>query len=194
MRTAKIERNTKETMIKLELNLDGTGSGTVTTNIGFFDHVLMSFSFHSLCDLKIEAIGDLYVDTHHLVEDVGIVLGQAIKEALKDKKGINRFASCIIPMDEALVLCAIDLSTRGYLEIDKKFKKEKIGDFETDTVEEFFRALAMNAGINLHFQIIRGENYHHIIECMFKAFARSLKEAVSLDKKMDKIPSTKAIL
>lgn len=194
MRTSSVERNTQETKIKIDLNLDGAGRTDINTKIGFFDHMLSSFGKHSLCDIKIDALGDLDVDSHHTVEDVGIVLGLAISKALGNKEGITRFGSAIIPMDETLVLCSLDLSGRAYFEFDCRLTTSKLGEFDSEMVEEFFRAISNNAKINLHIQVLKGKNNHHIIEGIFKAFARALKDAVTLDPRVKGIPSTKDIL
>lgn len=190
-RRANINRKTKETDINLEINLDGSGNAQVETGIGFFNHMLDSFSRHGFFDLKLNVKGDLYVDSHHTVEDTGIVLGQAIKKALKDKKGIKRYGSCILPMDEALVLCAIDLSGRPYLSYDLEFLTDKVGYMETEMIKEFFYALSYSAGINLHIKMLNGTNSHHIVEATFKAFAKALDEACQLDNRIDGVLSTK---
>lgn len=192
MRTAELRRQTKETKIEVILNLDGEGKAVISTGIGFFDHMLITLSKHSSMDLCLKAEGDLYVDQHHLVEDVGICLGTAIDKALGDKRGIKRYGFAIVPMDEALVLSSVDISGRGGFWKDFSLKKSRLGEFETETVEEFFRQLAYNAKITLHFQLFSGDNLHHIIEALVKAFALALKEAVKIDG-MD-IPSTKGVL
>lgn len=194
MRTSKINRNTAETKIQLSLNLDGEGITSIQTGIGFFDHMLTHIGKHSLSDLQVEASGDLEVDCHHTVEDVGIVLGQALKEAIGDKAGINRYGQAIIPMDEALILCAVDLSGRAYVDVDTPFTVERVGDFDTEMVEEFFRAVGVNAGMNLHIQVLRGKNNHHIIEGMCKAFAKALLMAVTLNPRIKGVASTKGML
>ena len=194
MRTSSIQRDTAETKIKLSLNLDGEGKTTIQTGIGFFDHMLTHIGKHSLSDLVVEVDGDLEVDCHHSVEDAGIVLGQAIKEAVGNKEGINRYGQAIITMDEALILCAIDLSGRPYVDVDTPFTVDRVGDFDTEMVEEFFRAVAVNAGMNLHIQVLRGKNNHHIIEGMCKAFAKALLMAVTLNPRIKGIPSTKGML
>ena len=194
MRTSKIDRNTAETKIKLSLNLDGEGKTSIQTGIGFFDHMLTHIGKHSLSDLQVEASGDLEVDCHHTVEDVGIVLGQALKEAIGDKVGINRYGQAIIPMDEALILCAVDLSGRAYVDVDTPFTVERVGDFDTEMVEEFFRAVGVNAGMNLHIQVLRGKNNHHIIEGMCKAFAKALLMAATLNPRIKGVASTKGML
>lgn len=194
MRRAAIGRDTAETRINLSLNLDGEGTVKVTTGIGFFNHMLTHIGKHSLSDLVVNAEGDLQVDCHHTVEDVGIVLGQAIKQALGNKEGINRYGQAIIPMDEALILCAIDLSGRPYIDVDTPFTTDRIGDFDTEMVEEFFRAVGVNAGMNLHIQVLRGKNNHHIVEGMCKAFAKALLQAVTLNPRIKGVPSTKGML
>ncbi len=193
-RSATVIRNTKETDIELTLNLDGKGNGTIDTGIGFFNHMLESFTRHGLFDMKLSAKGDLIVDCHHTIEDVGIVLGQAIKEALGDKKGIKRYGSSILPMDETLVLCAIDLSGRPYFAFDATFESSSVGYFDTQMVKEFFYAISYSAGMNLHIKLLSGGNDHHIIEAMFKAFAKALDEATMKDTRIKDILSTKGSL
>ncbi len=193
-RSADIRRKTKETNISLSLNLDGTGESAVQTGIGFFDHMLEGFAKHGFFDLAVAAEGDLAVDCHHTVEDTGIVLGNAVREALGDKKGIRRFGSCILPMDETLVLCAVDLSGRPYLVFDASFTMERTGYLDTEMVKEFFYAVSYSAGMNLHIRVLSGSNHHHIIEAMFKAFARALDEAVSFDQRISDVLSTKGSL
>ncbi len=195
MRTSTITRNTQETKINLTLNLDGKGESKIDTGCGFFDHMLTLFSKHSKIDLDVTCNGDTNVDYHHTVEDIGIVLGKAILEALGDKKGINRYADTILPMDESLILTAIDISGRSYLGFDALFPSQKIGDFDTELVEEFFMALTRSAEITLHIKKMAGENSHHIAEGIFKSFARSLRVAVALDENFkDQLPSTKGVL
>lgn len=193
-RTALITRKTEETDIKLELNLDGTGESRVDTGIGFFDHMLKSFAKHGFFDLKLSCAGDLEVDCHHTIEDVGIVLGQAIKKALKGKKGIRRYGSFLLPMDETLVMCAIDLSGRPYLNYQVSHTAERVGYFDTEMVREFFYAISYSAGMNLHIKLMDGLNDHHIIEAEFKAFAKALDEAVSFDPRIRDVLSTKGAL
>ena len=193
-RTASIERNTKETKIVLELNLDGTGKGDISTGIGFFDHMLEGFARHGFFDLKVGVEGDLIVDGHHTIEDTGIVLGTAIREAVGDKKGMKRFGQCILPMDEALVLCAIDVGGRPWLNYDAKLTAERVGYLETELIHEFFYAVSYSAGMNLHIKVLDGQNNHHIIEAMFKAFARALDEATRLDGRITDVMSTKGTL
>ncbi|MCM1105762.1 MAG: imidazoleglycerol-phosphate dehydratase HisB [Blautia sp.] len=194
VREADIERKTKETDIHLTLGLDGSGIAGVSTGIGFFDHMLEGFAKHGFFDLKLTCEGDLAVDGHHSIEDCGIVLGSAIREALGDKTGIRRFGSCILPMDESLVLCAVDLSGRPYLVFDGAFTTERIGYMDTELVREFFYAVSYSAGMNLHLKVLSPGNNHHMAEAMFKAFARALAEAVSFDPRVEGILSTKGSL
>ena len=193
-RTATVQRNTKETKINLTFNIDGTGSCKSETGVGFFDHMLDGFTRHGLFDLDVKVDGDLFVDCHHTIEDTGIVLGNAIKEAVGDKKGIKRYGSCILPMDEALVLCAIDLSGRPYYVSDAVFTAEKCGDMDLEMVKEFFYAVSYSAGINLHFKVLSGSNNHHIVEAMFKAFAKALDSATMYDERIVGVLSTKETL
>lgn len=193
-RCAKINRKTSETEIEIILELDGKGEASVDTGIGFFDHMLNSFARHGLFDLKVSVKGDLHVDCHHTVEDTGIVLGEAIKEALGDKKSIKRYGSFLLPMDETLVLCAIDLSGRPYLVYDADFAVERVGYLDTEMVKEFFYAISYSAGMNLHMKEMYGQNAHHIIEAMFKAFARALDDATTLDPRVVGLPTTKGAL
>lgn len=193
-RRAEIERNTKETKIKIALELDGTGKAELHSGIGFFDHMLDGFARHGLFDLTVDVDGDLDVDCHHTVEDTGIVLGNAIREAVGDKKGIRRYGSCILPMDEALVLCAVDLSGRPYYVSDVSFSAPMIGDLDTETISEFFYAVSYSAAINLHFKVFSGSNSHHICEAMFKAFAKALDAAVAVDPRITDVLSTKGSL
>lgn len=190
-RTAKVIRTTKETDITLELNLDGSGCYEIDTGIGFFNHMLEGFAKHGFFDLKVKVRGDLEVDGHHTVEDTGIVLGQAIKEALGEKKKIVRYGSAILPMDDALVLCAIDLCNRPYLSFQAEFGVERVGTFEVELVKEFFYAISYSVGMNLHIKKLDGQNAHHIIESMFKAFAKSLDAAVAYDERIQGVLSTK---
>lgn len=194
MRTASIKRKTSETDIAITLNLDGTGKADIETGIGFLDHMLKSFAKHGFFDLTVKVKGDLYVDCHHTIEDTGIVLGEAIKEALGDKKSIKRYGSMLLPMDETLVLCAIDLSGRPYLNFKGEFTTDRVGDFDTEMVREFFYAVSYSAGMNLHIKQLDGDNNHHIIEAMFKAFAKVLDEAVSIDPRIIDVLSTKGAL
>lgn len=193
-RTCKITRKTNETDITLELSLDGSGKSNIDTGIGFFDHMLNSFAKHGFFDLNIACKGDLYVDSHHTIEDVGIVLGQAIKEALGNKKGIKRYGYFILPMDEALILCSMDLSGRPYFVFDASFTVEQVGNMDTEMVKEFFYAVTYNSGMNLHMKQLEGSNNHHIIEGMFKAFAKAFDEAVQIDNRIDGVLSTKGTL
>ena len=193
-RTATVQRNTKETKINLTFNIDGTGSCKSETGVGFFDHMLDGFTRHGLFDLDVKVDGDLFVDCHHTIEDTGIVLGNAIKEAVGDKKGIKRYGSCILPMDEALVLCAIDLSGRPYYVSDAVFTAEKCGDMDLEMVKEFFYAVSYSAGMNLHFKVLSGSNNHHIVEAMFKAFAKALDSATMVDERIVGVLSTKETL
>lgn len=193
-RTADYVRKTKETDISLHLNLDGTGSSSIHTGIGFFDHMLDGFARHGLFDLKVNVAGDLAVDCHHTIEDTGIVLGNAIKEAVGDKKGIRRYGSCILPMDETLVLCAVDLSGRPYLVFDGEFTTDRVGYMDTEMVKEFFYAISYTAGMNLHIRVLSGGNNHHMIEAMFKALAKALDQATIIDPRITDILSTKGSL
>lgn len=194
MRSATVERNTKETKIKMSLNIDGTGNSKTATGVGFFDHMLDGFARHGLFDLDVKVDGDLFVDCHHTIEDTGIVLGTAIKEAVGDKCGIKRYGSCILPMDEALVLCAIDLSGRPYYVSDAEFTADKCGDMDLEMVKEFFYAVSYSAGMNLHFKVLSGSNNHHIVEAMFKAFAKALDSATLYDERIVGVLSTKETL
>ncbi|MBQ8546001.1 MAG: imidazoleglycerol-phosphate dehydratase HisB [Clostridia bacterium] len=195
MREAKIERATKETDIKLSLNLDGKGENEINTGCGFLDHMLTLFSRHSRIDLNVYCKGDTDVDYHHTTEDIAICLGKAIKDALGDKKGINRYDDVILPMDESLILCAVDISGRGGLYYTLNIPSYRVGDFDTELCEEFFMALARESGITIHLRSLAGTNSHHIIEGTFKAFARALKTAVAVDEKYkDEIPSTKGVI
>ena len=194
VRTADYVRKTKETDISLHVNLDGTGSSSIHTGIGFFDHMLDGFARHGLFDLKVNVAGDLAVDCHHTIEDTGIVLGNAIKEAVGDKKGIRRYGSCILPMDETLVLCAVDLSGRPYLVFDGEFTTDRVGYMDTEMVKEFFYAISYTAGMNLHIRVLSGGNNHHMIEAMFKAFAKALDQATVIDPRITDILSTKGSL
>lgn len=193
-RTADCVRRTKETDISLTLNIDGTGESAVNTGIGFFDHMLEGVARHGFFDLAISVEGDLAVDSHHTIEDTGIVLGTAVKEAIGDKKGIKRYGSCILPMDETLVLCAVDLSGRPYLSFEGAFTVEKVGYMDTEMVKEFFYAVSYTAGMNLHMKVLTPGNNHHMAEAMFKAFARALDEATSYDARISDVLSTKGSL
>jgi len=194
MRTSNIERKTKETDIKLSINIDGTGKNSIDTGIGFFDHMLEGFSKHGFFDLDVKIDGDLRVDGHHSVEDCGIVLGNAIKEAVGDKAGIKRYGYFVLPMDEVLVLCAVDLCGRPYLNFDYEFKAPMVGDFDTELVHEFFYAVSYSAGMNLHIKVLDGGNAHHVIEAMFKAFAKALDMATSAEPRIEGVLSTKGAL
>ena len=195
MRQAHIERETGETDIAVEINLDGTGRYETATGVGFFDHMLDQLARHSLIDMKVSATGDLHVDDHHTVEDTGIALGQALALALGDKRGIRRYGSCLLPMDDALVRAALDLSGRPYLVWDVPFAAPKIGTFDTELVREFFQAVATHGGITLHVTALSGVNAHHLAEATFKAVAQALRAAVERDpRKGDDVPSTKGSL
>ena len=193
-RIAAITRTTKETDISLTLNLDGSGQAEIDTGIGFFDHMLDGFARHGLFDLQVKIKGDLQVDTHHTIEDTGIVLGNAIAQAVGDKAGIVRYGSRILPMDEALILCALDLCGRPYLVYDLRLDREKVGELETEMVREFFYAVSYGAAMNLHLKQLEGSNNHHIIEGAFKAFAKALDEATRLDERIIGVLSTKGSL
>ncbi|OUO60712.1 imidazoleglycerol-phosphate dehydratase HisB [Olsenella sp. An270] len=193
-RTAKVVRATSETDIGLSVDLDGTGVADVETGVGFFDHMLDALARHSLVDLTVRVKGDTEVDDHHTVEDTGIALGQALREALGDRRGVRRFGSVMVPLDEALVMAAVDLSGRGELYWDVPIGPSKVGTFDTELAKEFFVGLAREAGITLHLRLVTGENAHHIIEATFKAAARALREAVESDPRVDGVPSTKGSL
>lgn len=193
-RTAKVVRATSETDIGLSVDLDGTGVADVETGVGFFDHMLDALARHSLVDLTVRVKGDTEVDDHHTVEDTGIALGQALREALGDKRGVRRFGSVMVPLDEALVMAAVDLSGRGELYWDVPIGPSKVGTFDTELAKEFFVGLAREAGVTLHLRLVTGENAHHIIEATFKAAARALREAVEDDPRVDGVPSTKGSL
>ena len=193
-RHAQVHRKTNETDITLALTLDGSGKQNISTGIGFFNHMLSGFTRHGFFDLDLDVTGDLEVDCHHTIEDTGIVLGNAIREALGDKKGIKRFGSMILPMDETLVLCAIDLSGRPYFAFDAEFTTDRVGDMDTEMVREFFYAISYAAGMNLHMKVLSGTNNHHIIEALFKAFGKALDDASSYDPRVTDILSTKGSL
>ena len=193
-RTAEYIRKTKETDIKINLNIDGTGKAEIDTGIGFFDHMLEGFARHGFFDLDVKVEGDLAVDCHHTIEDTGIVLGNAIRKALKNKKGIKRFGSCILPMDETLALVSLDISGRPFLVYDGGGMAPMIGGFDTELTEEFLRAFAFNAGITLHVKVLYGTNSHHKVEAIFKALGHALRIAVENDPRVDGIPSTKGTL
>lgn len=194
MRTASIERNTSETKIKLTVNLDVQDPVEIATGVGFFDHMLILFARHSRMSLVVHVDGDTWVDSHHTVEDVGIVLGQAIREALGDKVGINRYGTSFVPMDETLGMSSLDLSGRSYLVFDATFDNPKLGDFDTELVEEFFQALAFNLQMNLHLKILHGKNSHHKTESLFKATGRALREAITINPDIKGVNSTKGLL
>jgi imidazoleglycerol-phosphate dehydratase len=195
MRTATIDRKTTETKVTCTVNLDGTGAFDIKTGVGFFDHMMEQLSRHSLIDITLKAEGDLHIDDHHTVEDSGIALGQAISKALGDRKGIRRYGSCDLAMDETLSRCAIDVSGRSFLVFKAIFPREKIGTFDTELVREWFQAFAMNAGITLHLENAYGENAHHIAEASYKALARALRDAIEIDpRQQNRIPSTKGSL
>ena len=193
-RIAELSRKTKETDVKIRLDLDGTGKSHVSTGIGFFDHVLEGFSKHGFFDLDCQVKGDLQVDGHHTVEDTGIVLGKAIAQAVGDKAGIKRYGFFILPMDDALLLCAVDLCGRPYFDFDCDFSTERVGELDTELVREFFYAISYGAGMNLHIRKLAGSNSHHVIEAMFKAFAKALDMAVSNDDRISGVLSTKGAL
>lgn len=193
-RCAKLSRKTKETDISVGLNIDGTGKSNIDTGIGFFNHMLEGFSKHGFFDLDMTCDGDLNVDCHHTIEDCGIVLGNAIAQAVGDKKGIKRFGSFILPMDEVLVLCAIDLSGRPYLQFDGEFTCKRVGDMDTEMVREFFYAVSYSAAMNLHIKVLTPGNNHHMIEAMFKAFAKALDDACTYDSRIKDVMSTKGSL
>lgn len=195
MRSATIQRTTAETDISLCLNLDGTGKSSICTGVGFFDHMLTLFAKHGRIDLEVTCSGDTCVDDHHSVEDIGIALGDALRQAIGDKRGINRYGSCILPMDEALILCALDLSGRSCLRYTADIPTEKVGTFDTELVEEFLQAFVRKSEMNLHIRQLDGTNSHHIIEGMFKGLGRALRQAVAIDEAArDEIPSTKGVL
>lgn len=195
MRTATIARKTNETEIAVSINLDGTGAHAMATGVGFFDHMLDQLSRHSLIDMDVSCKGDLHIDFHHTVEDVGIALGQAIAQALGDKKGIRRYANADLPMDGTLTRAALDVSGRPFLVFRAEFTRDKVGEIDTELFREFFQAFAMNAGITLHIENFYADNNHHLAESMFKAVARALREAVEIDpRQADRVPSTKGTL
>jgi imidazoleglycerol-phosphate dehydratase len=193
-RTSEVKRVTKETDIYMKLNLDGDGKSDINTGIGFFDHMLTGFSKHGFFDLEVKIKGDLDVDGHHTVEDAGIVLGNAIREAVGDKRGIKRYGYFILPMDDALALCAVDLCGRPYLQFDCEFKDDKVGELETTLVKEFFYAVSYSAAMNIHIKMLSGDNSHHMIEAIFKAFSKALDDAVSMDNRIKDVLSTKGSL
>ena len=195
MRTGAVTRKTNETEIAVEVNLDGTGASKIATGVGFFDHMLDQLARHSLVDMTVSARGDLHIDDHHTVEDDGIALGQAIKQALGDKRGVTRYADCLLPMDETLTRVAVDVSGRPFLVFGTEFPTAKIGTFDTELVREFFQAFAINAGLTLHIETLHGANSHHISESCFKGVARALGAAIAIDpRQAARIPSTKGAL
>lgn len=194
MRTAVVTRKTKETDIYISLNLDGTGKSVIDTGIGFLDHMLTSFSKHSFIDLEVKVKGDLNVDGHHTTEDTGIVLGEAILKALGDKAGIRRYGSFVLPMDETLVLCAVDLCGRPYFNYNLEFTSPRIGELDSELIKEFFYAVSYSAAMNLHIKQLDGSNNHHIAEAAFKAFAKAMAEAVSIDSRIEGTLSTKGVI
>ena len=195
MREARIARKTSETDVSVELNLDGSGQSDIATGVGFFDHMLDQLARHSLIDMSIRAAGDLHIDDHHTVEDTGIALGQALREAVGDKRGIRRYGSCLLPMDDALVRAALDLSGRPYLVWDVAFGAERVGTFDTQLVREFFQGLSAHGGVTLHVTSLAGINAHHVAEAAFKAVARALRDAVEPDpRRAGAVPSTKGAL
>ena len=193
-REASLERNTKETQISLKFCVDGSGKAKIDTGVGFFDHMLDGFARHGLFDLSVKVKGDLQVDDHHTVEDTGIVLGSAIREAVGDKKGIRRYGSCILPMDESLVLCAVDLSGRPYLSFEGEFTKDRLGDMDTEMIREFFYAISYGSKMNLHIKVLTPGNNHHMAEAMFKSFAKALDAATMVDERITDVLSTKGSL
>lgn len=195
MRSTEIVRNTLETKINIKLNIDGSGKCVSNTGVGFLDHMMILFAKHGRFDIEVQCDGDTYVDYHHSVEDIGICLGKAFAECLGDMKGINRYGNFILPMDETLIMCAIDISGRAYINFDIDIPTQKVGDFDTELVKEFFISFVRNINATLHLKKLHGENSHHIIEASFKAFARALSQAVAIDEKYkDEIPSTKGVL
>jgi imidazoleglycerol-phosphate dehydratase len=193
-RTSQVRRTTGETDIQLELHIDGSGAGTRKTGIGFFDHLLDSLARHALLDLDVQAQGDLETGPHHTVEDTGLALGRALDEALGDRAGIRRFGDAVVPMDEALASCAIDVSGRPFISFEAEFPAERIGELETDLAEEFMRAVAVSAKLTVHLWVESGSNAHHMVEVAFKAFARALREAIEYDDRVQGVPSTKGVL
>lgn len=194
-RTAEVTRKTKETAIRVRVDLDGSGRSSIRTGVGFFDHMLEALARHSLCDLEVEATGDLHVDGHHTVEDVGIVLGQALAQALGDRRGIRRYGEATVPLDDALARVVVDVSGRPYVAYHAEPPTwQKLGDYDVALTPEFFRALATHGGLTLHVDLLRGRNAHHVVEAVFKAAARALGEATSLDPRVQDVPSTKGAL
>jgi imidazoleglycerol-phosphate dehydratase len=193
-RKVTVERNTNETQFKLEINLDGTGKYEGKVGVPFLEHMLDLVARHGVFDLKIVGQGDTHIDPHHTVEDLGILLGKAIAQAVGDKQGITRFGSAAVPMDEAMARCALDISGRPYLRYQAAIEKERIGDYEVELTRDFFRAIALNAGITLHIELLYGTNSHHCMEAIFKVFARALRQAVAIDPRVQGVPSTKGVL
>ena len=194
-RTASISRKTNETSVSVSVNIDGSGKSTISTGVGFFDHMLDQLARHSLIDITVRTSGDLHIDDHHTVEDTGIALGQAVRKALGDLRGVTRYADAYLPMDETLSRCAVDISGRPFLVFNVVFPREKIGTFDTELVREWFQAFAMNAGITLHVETFYGANAHHIAESCFKALARALRAAIAIDPRMaGELPTTKGKL
>ncbi len=193
-RSARVERDTTESKVRVELDLDGSGRAEISTGVGFYDHMLDSFSRHSLVDLTVQTVGDTHIDAHHTVEDTGIVLGRALDEALGDRSHIRRYGHAVVPMDEARASCAIDVSGRPYASVEGNIPAEAVADFDSDLTEEFLRAVAGAANLTVHVAIERGTNTHHIVEAAFKAFARALGQAVSIDPHETGVPSTKGLL
>ncbi|MBR2182478.1 MAG: imidazoleglycerol-phosphate dehydratase HisB [Acidaminococcaceae bacterium] len=193
-RCAEIERKTAETLVSVKLNLDGEGKCEIATGLGFLDHMLTLLAKHSFMDLTVKAKGDLEVDSHHTVEDIGIVLGEALREALGDKAGIHRYGNCFIPMDETLAQVCLDFSGRPFLVFGAEIPKIVLGNFDTEMTEEFFRAVAMHCGLTLHIRVLYGSNVHHIIEAIFKAFARAVAEAAAMDSRVKGVMSSKGVL
>jgi imidazoleglycerol-phosphate dehydratase len=193
-RRAEIERKTAETQISIKLNLDGEGTCDIATGIGFLDHMLTLLAKHSFMDLTVKAKGDLEVDSHHTVEDIGIVLGEALREALGDKSGIHRYGNCFIPMDETLAQVCLDFSGRPFLVFDAEIPKIQLGNYDAEMTEDFFRAVAMHCGLTLHIRVLYGSNVHHIIEAIFKAFARAVAEAAAVDPRVKGVMSSKGVL
>lgn len=194
MRQITVERTTKETRIKMELDLDGAGAHDIRTGIGFFDHMLAQICYHGQFDMKLEAAGDLEVDSHHTVEDVGLVLGEAIRKTLGERRGIRRYGEATIPMDEALAMVVVDLGGRPYLVFRAELGKGQLGGFDLEMVREFFRAVSVQAGMNIHIRLLEGDNLHHSVEAIFKAFGRALSAATRIEKNSNDIPSTKGVL
>jgi imidazoleglycerol-phosphate dehydratase len=194
VRCGEIKRATYETEISVKIDVDGTGKSSIDTGVGFLDHMLTLFSKHGIIDLDVKAVGDINVDFHHTVEDIGISLGKCIAVALSDKNGLKRYGTCFLPMDEALAMVSADISGRPFLVFDCDIKAQKVGEFDTELVEEFFRAVAFNAGLTLHIKLIYGSNSHHIIEAVFKAFGRALREAASFDERVEGPMTTKGVI